>query len=140
MKTLKKITSLGALVLALSGCTEVGRQRSIQKDIAEANRVFDNGVTKDLTVHLATEATSVGPEIHFVDIDGDGKTVEEYIVRYNQGAGITNPFGYKKHLIRKGAIRLYDRDGIVSQPRRMTAQEEAQIDSTYQALLKIYQR
>ncbi len=140
MKRFGKIATLGSLVLALSGCSEDARQRSIQRNITEVNKVFDNGITKDLMLYLSCDGIDVGPEIHFVDIEGDGKTVEQYVFRYDKKTGFPSPFGYQKNLVRPGAKPKYDPSNIHKIQRTMTPQEEVQIDSSYQALLKMYQR
>jgi hypothetical protein len=143
MKSLKNIVSTislaGLAALAAAGCAG---HKSPEKDwevnaAREADHVFVPGVSKDFRIHLTPNGGGIGPEIRIIDTDGDGKTVEQYVSRYNT-TGFSSPFSINENLLRDGARPVVDPENVYRKQRTMTAQEAARIDSIYQALLGMY--
>ena len=158
MKKFGKIVTLGALVLALNGCSNP--RSAIDNTVQKTSSLLNQGVGRQLSVRISEpyklrsmlEDVSGAEEIVFIDSNGDGKTVEHYAVRYLNSRGFPLVFGLKQNLLRQGAkpilgpydIKSYEIGSIggkaIEGHRLMTKEEMAQIDSKYQALLGLYAR
>ena len=130
-KTLTTLLSAGILA---SGCSQ---NEGEDFRIWDANKALQDSIPRIVKVHISLDGVGFGKERIFVDSDGDGKTVEEYVVRVNQSA-IVWPIGrYESHLVRDNSVvPKYDPRENNSSIREMTSTEKERLDSEYQSLLR----
>tara|TARA_Y100000310_G_scaffold337225_1_gene423781 strand:- start:790 stop:1185 length:396 start_codon:yes stop_codon:yes gene_type:complete len=128
-----KIKNLGYALLAastLAGCGSKGQRPDYE-------RVLNEG-PKALTVHVSSTGVGVGPEKRFYDVDGDGKTVEQYVELLDANMGMGRPYEIKANLVRQGA---FNEERAPFNPsvngRLMTSTEADSLDRQYQSLLNI---
>ena len=126
--------SLVCLMMAslLAGCGD--KEAAEAAGVKSAREVLNEGNPKVLRVRLEDKYGASGPEMRFYDSDGDGKTVEHYVVLHMQGA--FTPFGVQEDLLRPGAEPQFDPTDGKGIRRQMTAEEREKIDAKYQTLLQ----
>ena len=131
---ISKFSGIVGIALALSGC---GTKEASDREIIEkAKNLYKAGQLKELSVSLGNTDMGYGPQRRFFDLDGDGKTVEQYVELYAGTSGISAPVGITTNLVRPGYKPLFDHDNNAKKQREMTSQEMKKLDVEYQRLLQ----
>lgn len=133
-----KLTSLiaGTFLLgsSLVGCRSSDGDNSV---LARAKKVHEPGQPKRLEINVIQSPTSPGLKQIFLDIDGDGKTVEQYVLRCDAHGYMV---GFLVNLVRPGAKARIDEANTHGIIREMTPEEMQRLDKEYQRILGEYQR
>ena len=132
----KALTGLALLATTLVGCGD--RKEIRQTEVQQARQVWNVGMPKVIRINLSYDGVRKGPETRFYDVDGDGKTVEQYVELYSGTAGLPRPFGVGKCLVKAGYKISNTNSNFHCEPTEMTPEESVIIDKKYQALLDSY--
>ncbi|MEK6856298.1 MAG: hypothetical protein AABX66_04035 [Nanoarchaeota archaeon] len=124
--TLRNLVCAVPLALALTSCSH--RDEFAKAEISSKN-ALSHGNSRVLKINVSGDGVSYASEVRFYDTDGDGKTVEDYVVCVHSG---TFPIA-KTNLVRDaGQKQSFGTFGA----RVMTDKEKERIDGEYQHFLE----
>ncbi|MEK6889391.1 MAG: hypothetical protein AABW80_04785 [Nanoarchaeota archaeon] len=134
---LKRIGRKGLVTLIVASSVLYGgcwKKNIVEPPISQQiQQVFKKDSKNVLTIYLSPDGLSQGYVKKFYDLDGDGRTVEQYIEYIGTPDGRFPPV-IKRNICKKGIKPLFTLDGNFTET--MSHQEEENLNKEYISILE----